>query len=107
MKAKMVPRWSRDLGEKLMKGLAERAGAHGLQLSITGPPAIPFMKFANETNFLRSQLFCGECARRGVFFHPHHNWFLSAAHTERDIAQSLDVADECFGIVKDRFGVEN
>ncbi|HPR04895.1 MAG TPA: aminotransferase class III-fold pyridoxal phosphate-dependent enzyme [Deltaproteobacteria bacterium] len=104
MKAMDAPKVVRDLGEKLMKGLAERAGAHGLQLSITGPPAIPFMKFANETNFLRSQLFCGECARRGVFFHPHHNWFLSAAHTERDIAQSLDVADECFGIVEERFG---
>ncbi len=104
MKAMDAPKVVRELGEKLMKGLGERASAHGLQVSLTGPAAIPFMKFANETNFLRSQLFCGECAKRGVFFHPHHNWFLSTAHTEQDIEQSLAVADECFGIVKERFG---
>ena len=94
----------RELGEQLTKGLGELAASHGLKISITGPPAIPFMRFANETNFMRSQIFCGECARRGIFFHPHHNWFLSTAHTERDIAQTLDVADTCFKIVKEKFG---
>jgi glutamate-1-semialdehyde 2,1-aminomutase len=94
----------KELGEVLLKGLRERSEAHGLKLSITGPSAIPFVKFANETNFLRSQFFCGECARRGVFFHPHHNWFISAAHTKQDIEQTLDVADTAFGIVKDHFG---
>jgi glutamate-1-semialdehyde 2,1-aminomutase len=62
------------------------------------------MKFANETNFLRSQLFCGECAKRGVFFNPHHNWFLSAAHTMEDINKTLEVADTGFRIVKEHFG---
>ena len=104
MEAINVTKVVKELGETLMKGLHDRADAHGLKLSITGPPAIPFMKFANETNFLRSQLFCGECARRGVFFHPHHNWFLSAAHTQQDIEQTLEVADIAFGIVKERFG---
>ena len=60
----------KELGETLMKGLADLASAHGLKVSITGPPAIPFMKFANETNFLRSQLFCGECAKRGRLLPP-------------------------------------
>jgi len=104
MEAINVTKVVKERGETLMKGLHDRAEAHGLKLSITGPPAIPFMKFANETNFLRSQLFCGECARRGVFFHPHHNWFLSAAHTGQDIEQTLEVADLAFGIVKERFG---
>ncbi|HPC46602.1 MAG TPA: aminotransferase class III-fold pyridoxal phosphate-dependent enzyme [Deltaproteobacteria bacterium] len=104
MKAAGVPNTVRSLGERLTKGLASLAQARGLCVSITGPPAIPFMRFANERNFLRSQLFCGECARRGVFFHPHHNWFLSAAHTEEDIDRTLDIADTCFAIVKDRFG---
>ena len=94
----------RELGETLLSGLRERSEAYGLKLSITGPPAIPFVKFANETNFMRSQFFCGECAKRGVFFHPHHNWFLSAAHTQQDIAQTLDVADEAFRLTKEKFG---
>lgn len=104
MKAIDAPRMVRELGEALTKGLQELASAHGLRISVTGPPAIPFMRFANETNFMRSQLFSGECARRGVFFHPHHNWFLSAAHTMHDIGQSLDVADAAFRAVKERFG---
>jgi glutamate-1-semialdehyde 2,1-aminomutase len=99
-----VVRVVKELGEALMKGLADKAGKHGLKASLTGPPAIPFMKFANETNFHRSQFFCAECARRGVFFHPHHNWFLSAAHTHQDIAQTLDVADEAFRLTKEKFG---
>jgi glutamate-1-semialdehyde 2,1-aminomutase len=104
MEAIQVAEVVKDLGELLLNGLRERSEAHGLKLSITGPPAIPFVKFANETNFHRSQLFCGECAKRGVFFHPHHNWFLSAAHTRQDIEQTLDVADASFRIVKERFG---
>ena len=29
-------------------------------------------------------------ARRGAYFHPWHNWFLSAAHTDADIDEALD-----------------
>jgi glutamate-1-semialdehyde 2,1-aminomutase len=50
------------------------------------------------------QRFSAEAARRGVFFHPHHNWFLCAAHQEKDIQEALDVADRCFKIVKKEFG---
>jgi len=91
-------------GRMLQKGMEELAGAHGLQVSVTGPPTLPFMTFANETNFRRSQLFSGEAARRGVILHPHHNWFMMAAHEESDIKETLDVADKCFSIVKTKFG---
>lgn len=104
MESLNVTKIVKDLGAALVKGLKDLAEAHGLKVSITGPPAIPFMRFANETNFMRSQLFCGECAKRGVFFHPHHNWFLSAAHTMEDISKTLEVADEGFRIVKEKFG---
>ncbi|MCK7512707.1 MAG: aminotransferase class III-fold pyridoxal phosphate-dependent enzyme [Desulfobacterales bacterium] len=42
MKAIDAPKVVKELGETLMKGLGERAAAHGLKVSITGPPAIPF-----------------------------------------------------------------
>ena len=66
--------------------------------------AMPFIKFANETNFKRSQLFCKECSLRGVYFLWHHNMFISAAHTAKDIKQTLEVSDEAFKIVKKEFG---
>jgi glutamate-1-semialdehyde 2,1-aminomutase len=34
-----------------------------------------------------------------VYLHPHHNWFVSAAHTDADIDRTLDVADEAFAVV--------
>lgn len=92
------------MGKLLQDGLKKSAEVHGLQVTISGPPTLPFMTFANETNFRRSQRFSGEAAKRGVLLHPHHNWFIMLAHTKKDIEKTLDVADECFKIVKDEFG---
>ena len=39
------------------------------------------------------------CAAHGVYLHPHHNWFLSAAHSEDDIRRTLEVTDEAFATV--------
>ena len=57
-----------------------------------------------QRDFKRMQVFSAEASKRGAFFHPHHNWFLMSAHQKRDIQQSLDVADEAFGVVKKEFG---
>ena len=92
------------LGERLIAGLHAAAARHGQRLSVTGLPAMPFVRFANETDFHRSQLFCAEATRRGAYFHPHHNWFLSAAHTEADIDESLQIADQAMRAVAERFG---
>lgn len=92
------------IGKMLQDGLGQLAESHNLEVSITGPPSIPFMTFKNEDNFVRSQLFCSECTKRGVFLHPHHNWFISCAHTEKDIKETLETADAAFKVVKKKFG---
>jgi glutamate-1-semialdehyde 2,1-aminomutase len=92
------------MGQLLMDGLQAGAARHGLQVRMSGPPSLPFMKFSNETNLLRQQRFCAEAVRRGVFLHPHHNWFISAALKETDIQQALKVADEAFAVVRAEFG---
>jgi glutamate-1-semialdehyde 2,1-aminomutase len=91
-------------GTQLKNGLIQIATSHGLQFEVSGPPVMPFIKFANEDNFKRSQLFCKECSLNGVYFLWHHNMFLSAAHTEEDIKKTLDVADAAFKVVKQQFG---
>ncbi|MEA2102960.1 MAG: aminotransferase class III-fold pyridoxal phosphate-dependent enzyme [Thermodesulfobacteriota bacterium] len=94
----------KERGTQLKKGILERASAHGLQFESSGPVSMPFMRFSNETNFKRSQLFCKECSLHGVYFLWHHNMFISAAHTKEDIDKTLDVADAAFKVVKEQFG---
>lgn len=89
----------RHVGTLLCRGLEEQARGHGLSVNVTGPPAIPFMSFTDDPDFVRNRLFCAACAEHGVYFHPHHNWFLSAAHTEEDIARTLEVTDVAFAQV--------
>ena len=40
--------------------------------------------------------FCGHLIKHGVYFHPYHNMFLSTAHTEADIHQTLAATDQAF-----------
>ena len=89
-------------GKKLREGITGLAKTHGLKISYTGHDAMPFMRFVDDQYFEKNRQFCGEVAKRGVFLHPHHNWFLSAAHTDEDIQKTIDVVDECFKIVKDQ-----
>jgi glutamate-1-semialdehyde 2,1-aminomutase len=93
-----------QLGMLLLDGLEQRVSRHGLQVRGSGPPSLPMMRFSNETNLFRQQRFCAETVCRGVFFHPHHNWFMSAAMSETDIEHALAVADEAFAIVRRDFG---
>jgi glutamate-1-semialdehyde 2,1-aminomutase len=88
------------LGAVLRDGMERQAAAHGLAVRYTGPPALPFMTFvADEGSFQRSRTFAAACAARGVYLHPHHNWFLSAALTDADVTRVLEVTDEAFGEV--------
>ena len=93
-----------EMGDRLMNGLVERGKAFGYEMIRTGPGAIPFIRFGNETNFMRMQVFTAEMTKRGHFFHPHHNWFMSAVHTPKDIDTTLEVSEEAFKVVKKEFG---
>lgn len=93
-----------ERGEMLREGLHDQADTYGQEINYTGPDSIPFMTFAAEDGWDRSKVFCEECYQRGVFFHPFHNWFISAAHTEEDIKKTLDVTDAAFKLLKEKMG---
>ena len=92
-----------NIGGMLRRGMVEQAESHSLTVSWSGPPAIPFMTFKTG-GAAASTLFATSAARRGIFLHPHHNWFICAGHTEADIKQTLEVTDECFKLVAEKFG---
>lgn len=42
----------------------------------------------------------------GAYFHPWHNWFTCAAHTDDDIDRALQATDDAFAAVRARFGAD-
>jgi glutamate-1-semialdehyde 2,1-aminomutase len=87
-------------GEALAKGLLERAKTAGFRVRMTGPATMPFLTFEGDRDFARARFWCGEMALRGVLVHPVHNWFLSAAISDEDLAFTLAVAEECFDLLR-------
>ena len=80
-------------GEQLIEGLHQVATRHGESLTITGLAAMPKVRFNSDRDMFRLQAFCAAATRRGAYLHPHHNWFLTAAHTEEDVRKTVDIAD--------------
>lgn len=90
----------RQRGEAFAAGLAGAAQRAGLSVRVTGPPALPFMHFENDPNYRLRHAFARACHEGGLFIHPHHNWFLSTAHTEQDIRLAVDIAARAFETAK-------
>ncbi|MGQ9675924.1 MAG: aspartate aminotransferase family protein [Chloroflexota bacterium] len=88
-----------EIGTMLENGLCEQAKEFGIEISYTGHPSMPFFRFKGDADFSTARYFCGEAAKRGVYFHPHHNMFVCAAHTKEDIEKTLEVTGRCFALV--------
>ena len=91
-------------GNLLRGGLGEQAAAHGLAIRQTGPVQMPYLTFAADTAYERMSLFAGTALENGVYLHPTHNWFLSAAHADRDIQRALEATDRAFRAVRNQYG---
>jgi glutamate-1-semialdehyde 2,1-aminomutase len=55
--------------------------------------------FEDDREARKGSAFCSATIEHGVYFHPRHNMFVSAAHTEADIALALEVAEHGFAAV--------
>ena len=84
------------VGRLLKDGLKQAAADAGHEVTLSGPDSIPFMTFDRDPDSYLSQQFSAAMARRGVYLHPHHNWFLSLAHREEDIAETVEKASLSF-----------
>lgn len=89
----------RRAGRRLQEGLRAAAAAHGHTVSVTGPPQMPLLLFAEDPEFAKGRAWANACARHGVFLHPVHNWFLSAAHDDETIEVALERIDQAFADV--------
>jgi glutamate-1-semialdehyde 2,1-aminomutase len=94
------PRVMRDLGQRFRDGIAKQATEAGVGVRQSGPPQMPTILFEDDTDFAIGERFSAEALKRGVYLHPRHNMFLSAAHTVEDIDFALEVTSEAFAALK-------
>ena len=61
---------------------------------------MPYLSFAGDRNHELASVFAAAAARAGAYLHPRHNWFVSAAMTEADLAAALAATDAGFAAVQ-------
>jgi len=84
------------LGDKLRTGLDQTAHKHGYVLRQTGPAQMPQILFGSDPDMRLGYFWCSRMIAHGVYTHPWHNMFLSAALNEANIDFIIDAADESF-----------
>jgi glutamate-1-semialdehyde 2,1-aminomutase len=90
-------------GKKLFDGMVALAENYGYDLRVTGEPSMPYVRLANDPSLMLHQDWCAECTKRGAFFTSHHNWFVSTAHTDTDHDQTLEIVDDAFKAIKEKY----
>jgi glutamate-1-semialdehyde 2,1-aminomutase len=84
-------------GERLRVGIAAQIGelAHGTA-TYSGPVTMPYVTFGGDVDHYIASAFSRVCLREGLFLHPRHNWFLSAAHDDDVIDRALTATAVAF-----------
>jgi len=90
----------KEMGQRLIDGMSALGQEKDCPVCFSGPPSMPYFHFEGDKSFMMTQRFCVDMCDRGVFMHPSHNWFLSAAHTREDIDLTLEKASEAMDALK-------
>lgn len=85
------------LGDRLRTDLDAIARDSGVPIDQTGPCQMPLIMINDEKgdrDMAASVAFADALLGHGVFFHPFHNMFITAAMTEADIDHTLEAASQ-------------
>jgi glutamate-1-semialdehyde 2,1-aminomutase len=96
-----IPVQLEERGTQLIEGMLALGKRYGIPLQASGEPAMPYVRVADDASFKRQQKLCAAAVQEGLFLHPHHNWFLSAAHTEEIIKESLQSFERALTSISD------
>ena len=91
-------------GTELRAGILAQARSWDLTVNYTGQAAMPYLTFAGDKDHELGDVFAATALGGGVYLHPRHNWFVSAAMTGDDLALVLEATDQAFAAVRKRIG---
>ncbi|MEG8183200.1 aminotransferase class III-fold pyridoxal phosphate-dependent enzyme [Nocardia terpenica] len=81
-------------GAAFVAGLTELARHNRVPMRVSGPPAMPTVTVDGDTDHRWMRRFAVHMADRGTLINPMHNWFVSTAHDDELVAESLSHAAE-------------
>ena len=101
----------RQVGSRLRKGIVESGTRHGFAVQAPGEDAVFGVRFtdhkplrtwmdlttANKDLGLRWAL---ELLKRGLLVNPNEKFYISTAHTDADVEQTLGIVDQAFATLK-------
>lgn len=90
-------------GKKVTDGLQAAAAHHGIRLQVSGMSSMFYMEILNDDSLWMMQEFTAACARRSVLFTSHHNHFINCSLSDNDIAETISVAEESFGVAAAKY----
>jgi Glutamate-1-semialdehyde aminotransferase len=70
-----APAYFKKTALRLTDGLKKIAAEKGVNLSVSGEPALFYLMIKDDDTLLLHQEWIAECVKRGVFFTNHHNHF--------------------------------
>jgi len=88
------------MGQMLRDGFDALSRRYGIPIRQTGPVQMPMVLFEDDDDHAKGYAFCSAAVGCGVYFHPLHNMFISAAHTADDIVVALEAAEHGFKAVQ-------
>jgi glutamate-1-semialdehyde 2,1-aminomutase/spore coat polysaccharide biosynthesis protein SpsF len=91
-----------EKGIKLVNGFKKIINDFDIRAEIIGLPVIPMLIFKYDDENINDNcknIFFSEMIEKGILLHPNHHWFLSLAHTDEDIDQTLNAAERSFYIL--------
>jgi glutamate-1-semialdehyde 2,1-aminomutase len=92
-----------QIGQGMLDGLNSLAREVDVEAEAIGLAPMPFLVFTYadpEINETARYVFYRETTRRGILLHPNHHWFVCAAHTEQDLAHTLQISEDALRLVK-------
>ena len=93
----------RAIGGQLHSGVLASAEAWGFEVNYTGPAQMPNLLFSGDVDYELAIAFSAEAQARGVYVHPKHNWFVSAAMSSDDLDMALTGLDGAFAALRARY----
>ncbi|MGC8794847.1 MAG: aspartate aminotransferase family protein [Bryobacteraceae bacterium] len=101
------------MGQRLMEGLREAARRRGIPIQVCGFGAALAVHFTHRTQLRdyrdtledereRLEIFLLRALERGVYALPDGRMYVSAAHTERDVDETLEALDAVLGSLEPR-----